>query len=87
MTLFHQSQLSLYFPGMTIFDNSSAFANFARNNIAWVNYGSVFNSKGYILYASALDDSKIWIVDSGVTNHKTPHKYLLHNLDLYLFLF
>lgn len=71
MKLFHNVQISTTNPG----PSSQAYANFA----GWHSV-PVSKFSGHTVYHASLEDFSSWILDSGATNHMTPHKHLLHNI-------
>ncbi|KAM3301746.1 hypothetical protein P3S67_016248 [Capsicum chacoense] len=59
-------------------DDNGVFSAFA----GLFNSSIVNNVDSYVCAISQLDGFSPWILDSGATNHMTPHKHLLHDLRL-----
>ncbi|XP_075084782.1 uncharacterized protein LOC142168029 [Nicotiana tabacum] len=75
LTLFQQVQVS---PGAVPpikSDDNSSFAHFSGLFTAYT-----VVSVDLHVCASSQSNPNTWILDSGATNHMTPHKYLLHNV-------
>ncbi|XP_070057561.1 uncharacterized protein [Nicotiana tomentosiformis] len=78
MTLFQQANLSFGYPQSTSPGENIGFANFEGVCNLPVNQFPAINSVMHSL--STLLGRIPWILDSGVTNHMTPHKQFLHNI-------
>ncbi|XP_070050207.1 uncharacterized protein [Nicotiana tomentosiformis] len=63
-------------------NNLSSGENTTYANFACLFYNDVVNYVDFHACASSQFTIDTWILDSGDTNHMTPHKHLLHNLTL-----
>ncbi|XP_070003380.1 uncharacterized protein [Nicotiana sylvestris] len=66
-------------------NNNNPSSVSSRENTAYANFAGLFcssvvNSVNFRACASSQFTIDTWILDSGATNHMTPHKHLLHNL-------
>nr|XP_016483773.1 PREDICTED: uncharacterized protein LOC107804403 [Nicotiana tabacum] len=75
LTLFQQVQISPAATSSIQSDEDSAFGHFAGLFTAY----AVESVDSHVCASSQLNPNP-WILDSGATNHMTPHKFLLHNV-------